>query len=243
MAPTKDNCRSSPSLLKCWEEKHNRARIVWKQHENGCQDVFSSVLITPVGTSATPTPLVIFGFSPAGVTLTETGVAVAEGTDFAGYVEATGPLPADSLDSGIAIANTTDQTIPVDLRLARTDGTPFGQSTRITLPPCGQVSKFVSELFPSLQLPFSGVMHISSQSRLSVTGIRGRYNSRNEFIVATVTPLVKDSAAASEFYLPHLVTGGGYSTRLFFINATGLWYAGSVQFMMQDGTAATITAR
>src|SRR5438128_1572562 len=40
MAPTMDNCRSSPSLLKCWEEKHNRARIVWKEHANGCQDVF-----------------------------------------------------------------------------------------------------------------------------------------------------------------------------------------------------------
>ena len=59
--------------------------------------------------------------------------------------------------------------------------------------------------------------------------------------MATVTPVVKDSATATEFYLPHLVTGNGYSTRLFFINPGGLWNSGSVQFMMQDGTSAPVT--
>lgn len=138
-------------------------------------------------------------------------MSATHGTDFASYVESSGPAAAETIDSGIAIANTTDQPITVYLRLATSVGQPFGQGANVTLGPRAQVSKFVSELFPTLQLPFIGVVHISSSASISVTGLRGRYNSRREFIVATVTPLTKTlGVAASPLYLPHLVTGGGY---------------------------------
>lgn len=128
-----------------------------------------SVLISPAAGSPSPTPLVIFGFAPAGITLTQSGVAATQGTDFASYVESSGRSTTDATDSGIAIANTTDQTITVFLRLATGAGQPFGQNASLTLAPRAQVSKFISEIFPNLQLPFIGVVHISSSTPISMT--------------------------------------------------------------------------
>ena len=59
---------------------------------------------------------------------------------------------------------------------------------------------------PTLQLPFAGVVHISSNAVISLSGIRGHYNTRHEFIIAAVTPLRKDPGApASSIYFPHLI--------------------------------------
>lgn len=184
-----------------------------------------------------------FAFAQSGVTVTEAGAPVVQGTRLASYVESSGPAAEDSLNSGIAIANTTDQTIWVSLRLATDAGMPFGQSITISLPARAQVAKFLSDLFPTLELPFRGVLHIYSQAIVSVMGLRGRYNARSEFIVATVSPVLSDATSASELYMPHLVLGGGYSTRLFFINSGGLSSTGNINFFTTDGRAADVPIR
>jgi hypothetical protein len=160
-----------------------------------------------------------------------------QGTELASYVETSGPSAPDVIDSGIAIANVTDQTITVSLRLATSAGQPFGQPATLTLAPRAQVSKFFSEFFSTLLPPFIGVMHISSSAPISVTGLRGHYNSRHEFIVATVTPVNKvPGAIPSTLYLPHVLTGGGYQTRLFFINPTGSSSIATIGLFNADGT-------
>jgi sugar lactone lactonase YvrE len=199
--------------------------------------VTGSVLISPSANTPSPTPLAVFGFAPDGTTTTQTGVPATVGTDFATYVESSGLSAAEMTDSGIAIANTTDQHTAVFLRLATSVGQPFGQSASLMLGPHAQVSKFISELFPTLTLPFLGVLHISSSTRISVTGLRGRYNSRHEFIVSTVTPINKRAnTSTTPLYLPHLVTGGGFSTRLFLINPSGTWTTGMIQLFSPDGS-------
>ena len=195
-----------------------------------------SVLVSPAANNSAPVPLVVFDYAPAGVTVTETGVPSIEGSSFLSYVEAT-VTPPDQTSSGIAIANPSDQPTKVFLSLANSLGEPFGYSAQIALGPREQAAKFLPELFPTLQLPFTGVMHISSNSSISIAGLRGRYNSRQDFIVATVMPVPNPSTAAPQ-YFPHLVTGSGYSTRLFLINTSGLGSSGTIQFMNSDGTPA-----
>jgi hypothetical protein len=198
-----------------------------------------SVSITPQANAVAPVPLIVFGYTPSGITVTETGVPATQGVEFAEYVESTGPMP-DEINSGIAVANTTDQDVTVSLRLATAEGFPFGQSTVLRISPRAQVSKFLPELFPALTLPFHGVLHISSTSNISVIGLRGRYNSRHEFLLSTVTPLNKATLLSdTPLYLPHLITGGGYSTRLFFINPTGNWSAGTIRLYKADGNPAS----
>jgi len=120
------------------------------------------------------------------------------------------------------------------------DFAPWGLS--ITLPPHGHIARFISELFPNITPPFTGALHVvanvastGTPANFSVTGLRGRYNSRKEFLVATVTPVVDAASGTTQFYLPHLVSGGGYSTRVFFVNTANGWSAGDIRFRTPDG--------
>lgn len=198
-----------------------------------------SVRVTSQGDTPVPTPLVVFAYAPTGITVTESGVAAMEGTDFASYVEATGAdgtTGGDVLNSGIAIANTTDQSETIDIKLATANGSLL-QTTTVVLAPHAQTAKFLTELFPSLQLPFTGVVNISERNgrNLSVTGLRGRYNARGEFIVSTVAPVVRASPAAGPKYMPHLISGGGYSTKLFLINPSPRAETESIRLHVSDG--------
>ena len=193
-----------------------------------------SVSIIPDANSMTPTPLVDFSYAPNGVTVTETGVPATEGTDFVSYVESSAPSAADPEDPGVAIANTTDQTVNIYLLLLNPNGS---QSITLTLASHSQVSKFLSELLPALQRPFAGVLRVFSNANFSVTGLRGTYNARHEFIVSTLTPFMRSSTLPAVLDLPLLTTGGGYSTRLFFTNPTGGWSTGNIRLFNADGSS------
>jgi hypothetical protein len=82
----------------------------------------------------------------------------------------------------------------------------------------GQRAFFVDELpgFENLPPAFRGVVRITSTVPVSAIGLRGRYNERGDFLVATIPALADNAAAASEeLIFPHIVTGGGYTTEFF----------------------------
>jgi hypothetical protein len=195
-----------------------------------------SVSVTPIQGDAAPVPLAIFGYNTNGITVTESGVPASGGSELASFVEVTAGS-TEKTESGIAVANTTDQSVSVYLRLATTTGLPFGQSASIQLQPRAQIAKMLSELFPTLQLPFTGVLHVSSTGPISIIDLRITSNARGETIVSTVTPLNKSVQIDSPLYLPHLVDGGGFTSRVLFINPTGLWSAGTISLFTTDGNA------
>ena len=220
---------------------------------NDSSDVLmGAVEVEPSGGSAAPAPLAVFSYAPEGITITESGTASAEtpplqGIQARSYVEIGGSSDSDPVNSAIAIANPTGGTIEMFIRLTSQSGDNIGFYP-LTLPPHGHISRFVSELFPVIDTPFTGVLHVVANEKgspatpapVTLTGLRGRYNSRNEFIVATVMPVVNTGRGTTVFYLPHLVTGGGYTTRIFVVNTAYGLAAGDVRFWSADGVPVQI---
>jgi len=213
------------------------------------ETVVGSVQVEPSGGIATPVSLAVFSYAPAGTTITETGAASAEGSRLSSYVDISSPSDADPVNSGIAIANPTDQTVQIFLRATSNVIADPLRNLSLKVPPHGHISRFMSELFPAITPPFTGVLHVianfegsATLAPVSITGLRGRYNSRNEFIVATVAPAVDDAPGTTQFYMPHLVTGGGYSTRVFLVNTSRGWTAGDIRFRTAGGLPVPVTA-
>jgi len=80
-------------------------------------------------------------------------------------------------------------------------------------------------------------MRLTATTPISVAGIRGRVNERNEFLISTV-PAIDELAQASsaEIGFPHIVDGGGYTTQFILFNAvTGQSSSGNVLFRTTGG--------
>jgi len=147
--------------------------------------------------------------------VSEAGVPTNHGTAFRAYVESSGtPGTTGNIQSGIAITNTSSNQSNVSLELFHLDGRAAGFTSQLTIPGNGQTAKFLAELFPTLPQPFNGLLRISTASSvLSVIGIRGRYNERNDFLITTTPPAIEtDPPSVRELIFPHLVDGGGYSS-------------------------------
>jgi len=54
---------------------------------------------------------------------------------------------------------------------------------------------------------------------------------------------VDDAPGTTQIYMPHLVTGGGYTTRVFLVKPTLGWVAGNIRFRTADGLPVPVTAR
>ena len=64
-------------------------------------------------------------------------------------------------------------------------------------------------------------------------GIRGRYNERGDFLLATTTPVEE---SAHEMFIPQVVNGAGYSTQIVvFDGSEGEPTSGNIYFFDQSG--------
>src|SRR5204862_8086254 len=109
---------------------------------------------------------------------------------------AAAPVP---LQTGIAIANLAEIPLTLTMELTTLRGDLVAVSGSLTVPARGQVAKFLNELpgFSAVQSSFQGVLRISTNSSgaISVIGLRGRFNERRAFLLAT-TPDINEDAAA-----------------------------------------------
>src|SRR5262249_41184283 len=103
-----------------------------------------------------------------------------------------------------------------------------------------EISRFLTELpgMASVQAPFRGSLRISTNNPdgLSVAAIRGRSNSRADFLISTLLPLTGNmtTATSTEMLFAHVVEGGGYSTELFLLkNKTSA--TGTMMFVTPSG--------
>jgi hypothetical protein len=186
------------------------------------------IRITPETGHGAPAAAAIFAFRQNGITVSEASIpAEPAGVSFHVYAESAGPIR-----SGIAITNASQTSTDAMLQLRRLDGTPVQQVSR-TIPAGGQIAAFVHELFPGLADGYQGIVRISSTSPVSVTGLRGRYNERGDFLVTTTAPWNDASPAMdSELVFPHVVSGGGYTTQLILYGRPA---SGRVSFFSRDG--------
>jgi hypothetical protein len=205
-----------------------------------------SVTITPSGGTSTPVPLSAFGFVENGITTTQAGVPSNSSTGFRTFVEATPgrtTATSGSYSSGIAIGNSTGSGVTATLNLYSTAGAPAGTTT-VPIAGNGVTAKYLEELFPSLSLPFQGVLEITCATPISVVGLRIRYNERvpADFLLTTIPPTDEGtSTTPDESDFPHILNGGGYTTEfILFSGAEGQTSAGNLKFLNTDGSPLSL---
>jgi hypothetical protein len=213
--------------------------------------VSGSVRVVPAGNGLAPSGVAIFSFHKDGKTVAEAGVpASPAGNAFRLYAEALGDFShsaVGSIQSGLAIANNSASAGTVTLELSKLDGSSTGLTGTLQVPPNGQGATFLNQIqgFASLQMPFQGVLRVSSAASISIVGLRGRYNERGDFLITT-TPPVNEAATASSpaLFLPQIADGGGYTTQFIILSTqAGQTSSGTLQLFSQSGGNLDLTLR
>src|SRR5262249_53929164 len=140
----------------------------------------------------TPAVSAVFSFKDKGVTVAEAGVSAAPtGTAFRLYAEISNSSTT-SIQTGLALANPSATPVTVNVDVLGMDGSSVLPTATLRLPANGQLVRFVGELFPNLNAPFHGFLKFTASAPIGVTGLRTRYNQRNDFLIAT-TPARDDN--------------------------------------------------
>jgi hypothetical protein len=109
------------------------------------------------------------------------------GNAFRIYVEA-----SDTIQSGIAITNTSSSNATVRFELTNFSGVTIS-TTSMTLGPNAQVVEVPERVarVPGAEFPIQGLLRITSTSPIAVAGIRARSNERGDFLITTTPPFRK----------------------------------------------------
>jgi hypothetical protein len=210
-----------------------------------------SARVTPAAGTNAPAGVSVFSFKNAGVTVTEAGVpALRSGTAFRLYAESSGTSgQIGSIQTGIAIANPSGNSISVTFELTTITGVTTGLTSTMVIPGNGQAAMFLDQIpgFAGVPNPFQGVLRVSttSPSGIAVVGLRGRYNERRDFLITTTQP-ANESAIVStnEQFFPHFADGGGYTTQfILFSGSTNQPTSGQIRFFNQSGQPLSVAAR
>ena len=203
-----------------------------------------SVRVVPGSGNATPSGLVVFSYAPAGKTLSEAGVpALPKGSAFRAYAEASGmPGQMGSISTGLAITNVADTSNTVTLEVTHLDGSLAAAPEPLTLPPSGQVARFLNEIF-SLPDNFSGVLRVTSAADIAIVALRLRVNENNEIKVTTLAPSNEmDPPTSENRFFAHLADSGGWSTQFILFSGTaGQASTGTLSFIDASGQPLDLT--
>ena len=206
------------------------------------------VRVSPAAGSKSPSGVGIFSFRNNGVTVAEAGVGSAPPSAAVRlYAEVSGGT--DQIQTGIAVANSSAAAATVNFELTTLAGVSTGLTGSIVVPANGHAATFLGQIqgFARLATPFQGVLRISSTapSGISVTGLRGRYNERGDFLITTTPPVNESTAVSStELLFPHLADAGGYTTQfILFSGSANQTSAGTLQFYTSDGQTLNLTLR
>jgi hypothetical protein len=166
-----------------------------------------------------PVAMTLFSFNANGITVTQSGAAAGNGSSaFRLYVEALG----NSLQSAIALANSSDSPVAVSFELMTLSGVPTEYRGSLTIPSRGHIAVFVHQLpgFSGVAPEFQGVLRVSaSAAEISLIGLRTRYNERGDFLVTTTPPVAESASGPPELSIPYLVDSGGYESSIILYSA------------------------
>jgi hypothetical protein len=182
-----------------------------------------------------PSGLAIFGYRPNGVLVSEAGVpGTAPASRGRIYANISG-----FVNTGIAIANENDSAATVSFNFTDANGSDFGAGS-VTIPPHGQIAKFLDEWPFNAPHPTDATFTFSSNVPVSSIAIRGLTNERSEFLVTTL-PVANpdtDGNVYDSVYFPHIADGGGWTTQFVLVNPSDNTVSGTLNFYAQ-GTAGS----
>jgi len=116
-----------------------------------------------------------------------------------------------------------------------------------SIPPNAQIALFLDEVegFTNLPRSFKGVSRISTANGagISVIGLRGRYNERNDFLITTAEPVNETAPPLAEAYFPHFVQAGGYTTQFVLFPGVPNSASGTLRFFSPLGQPMNIELR
>jgi hypothetical protein len=187
------------------------------------------IQVIPDAGSRMPSTAALLSFRSGGVEVTEAGVPVLPfDTGFRLYTETS---TDGNIRTGIAIMNPADVDVAVTLASTNVNGSPLGTGV-ITIPANGQTAFFLNQV-AGLPVAAQGIVRISAASPLSVIGLRGRYNERNDFLITALKPVAESLANTNgPLFFPQFVDGGGYVTRFVIFGTTS---SGMLQFWSSSG--------
>ena len=123
----------------------------------------------------------------------------------------------------------------------------MGLTGRLTLQPFEQRAMFLNQVPGLTALPksFKGVLRVSAPGLISLVGLRGRNNERNEFLITTVVPVDEAGPIViGNLFFPHIVDGGGYTTQfILFSGHSGQASSGTIQLNSQSGLPLSVTIK
>jgi hypothetical protein len=188
-------------------------------------------LIPDSGTS-TPVGSGIFGYNPANILVSESGIPSAAATTHARvYVDLSG-----NHNTGLAIANVSGSDSSIVINAFQADGvTPAGTSKEpLLLLKDGYKAAFAPDFVSGLPAAFTGVLDISSSTKtFAALTLRSMDNERREFLMTTF-PIADETRPAPEpVVFPQIVDGGGYTTQFIMIGSD---VASSITFNFYSGT-------
>jgi hypothetical protein len=213
------------------------------QTPGGAISFTGSVRLLPEINSTAPGGVAVFSLRSDGSTIAETSIpATSAGSAFRIYAEAAGDFEhgaIGSIQTGVAVTNSSASPATVSLELWRLDGSSTGLTGTLSISGDGQAAVFLKQIqgFESLAAGFRGIVRVSSTASISVIGLRARYNERNDFLL-TGTPPVNEASAPSTvpLYFPHIVDSGGYTTQfILFPGQPGSPASGMIQLFSQTG--------
>jgi hypothetical protein len=141
------------------------------------------------------------------------------------------------MQTGMAVSNVSTADASLMVELIALDGTPI-RTGSLPVPAGGQRAVFLQQIpgFEKIPDPFQGIVRVISSSSISVVGLKGQYNGRNEFLISAV-PAANDAdpTPAGNAFFPHIVDGEGYTTQLILFGAGGLGSTGTLKLFSQRG--------
>jgi hypothetical protein len=209
----------------------------------GTNLVSGSVRISPANGGTAPTPLVLFSYKPAGITVSEATVPVTMGSAFRMYVELS---PTSRINAGIAIANGSGPGGSVTLSVTDLNGA-LVASQDLVLGPSEQIVGFLDDLIPALAgQTLRGSLRISTNLNVSVVGLRSHYNEREpyaDFLMATTPPKVETGLPTSaERYFPQIANGASsFTTQVILFSGTSGQIANGDLTFFQTVTGAPLS--
>jgi len=80
---------------------------------------------------------------------------------------------------------------------------------------------------------------------IAVTGLRGRYNERGDFLITTTLAAGENSlpTQSSELLFPHFALGAGYETQFVLFSPRPQSSSGRMYFFNQNGTPMAVPLR
>jgi hypothetical protein len=184
-----------------------------------------------------PSGLAVFGFRQNGVLVTEASVPASR-------VIVSGRVFAETdanVNTGIALANPSDEAATVAFYFTDAGGTDFGSGTAI-IPPRQQLAAFLNEPPFNGRNPMSGTFSFSSSVAIAAIALRGFTNERGEFLITTLPVAEPGTTQPAGTTVAHFASGGGWTTQLLLVNPSDAAISGSAQFINQTGQTVQTTA-